>query len=77
MDRGNGVPARDVPHLFDAFYRGSNVSAATPGNGIGLHLVRKTIEAQDGSVAYAARPGGGAVFTLTIPSAESPRHANS
>jgi signal transduction histidine kinase len=71
MDRGSGVPAKDLPHLFDAFYRGSNVSVGTPGNGIGLHLVRKTIEAQSGSVAYAARLGGGAVFTLTIPSVES------
>jgi signal transduction histidine kinase len=68
MDRGNGVPAKDVPHLFEAFYRGSNVSPAMPGNGIGLHLVRKVIEAQKGTVDYADRPGGGAAFILTVPS---------
>lgn len=71
MDRGKGVPAADVPHLFDAFHRGSNVTTATPGNGIGLHLVRKTIESQNGSVTYADRPGGGAVFTLTVPAADA------
>jgi signal transduction histidine kinase len=71
MDRGPGVPAADVPHLFEAFHRGSNTSASTPGNGIGLHLVRKTMESQDGWVTHSERPGGGSVFTLTIPSAES------
>jgi signal transduction histidine kinase len=71
MDRGSGVPANDVPHLFDAFYRGSNVSTATPGNGIGLHLVRKIIESQNGAVSYESRDGGGAAFILTIPSADS------
>jgi signal transduction histidine kinase len=63
------VPAKDVPHLFDAFYRGSNVSSTTPGNGIGLHLVRKAMESQKGTVHYEDRPGGGAVFILTIPAA--------
>jgi two-component system sensor histidine kinase KdpD len=67
MDRGNGVPASDVPHLFEAFYRGSNVKPAMPGNGIGLRLVRTIIEAQQGAVWYEDRPGGGAVFVLTVP----------
>jgi signal transduction histidine kinase len=70
MDRGNGVPARDVAHLFEPFHRGSNTGPATPGNGIGLHLVRKTIEAQNGAVTYEDRPGGGAVFVLTLPSVQ-------
>jgi signal transduction histidine kinase len=73
MDRGAGVPPKDVPHLFEAFHRGSNVSTSTPGNGIGLHLVRKTIESQHGSVTYSDRPGGGSVFTLNIPAATESR----
>jgi signal transduction histidine kinase len=71
MDHGHGVPAKDAPHLFDPFHRGSNAKTSTPGNGIGLHLVKKTMESQHGTVAYSDRPGGGACFTLVLPSAES------
>ena len=69
-DRGSGVPANEVRHLFDPFHRGSNATAGMPGNGLGLHLVRKAMEAQNGAVEYAARPAGGASFTLIIPAAK-------
>ena len=70
-DRGDGVPEADIPHLFEAFHRGSNATTHTPGNGLGLHLVRKIMEAQHGTVTYARANEGGACFTLTIPAADS------
>jgi len=71
-DRGAGVPERDVKHLFGAFYRGSNASTNTPGNGLGLHLVDRIMEAQNGSVTYERSAHGGAKFTLTLRAAASP-----
>jgi signal transduction histidine kinase len=45
---------------------GSNV----PGNGLGLHLVKTIMQAQNGSVTFGPAPSGGARFTLLIPAAE-------
>lgn len=67
IDRGLGVPEADVRHLFEAFYRGSNASTNTPGNGLGLHLVERIMAAQDGAVTYSRTEEGGARFTLTLP----------
>ena len=69
MDRGRGVPPDEVRQLFEPFHRGTNAVAGIPGNGLGLHLVRKEMEAQHGSVEYAPRPEGGADFSLLIPTA--------
>ena len=70
-DHGPGVPEADIPHLFEPFHRGSNATTHTPGNGLGLHLVRKIMEAQKGAVSYEDGKDGGARFTLTIPAADS------
>jgi signal transduction histidine kinase len=69
-DHGPGVPADDVRHLFEPFHRGSNAATSTPGNGLGLHLVRKIMEAQNGAVTYEEGKDGGARFTLTMPAAD-------
>jgi signal transduction histidine kinase len=66
-DRGPGVPEADVRHLFEPFHRGSNADTNTPGNGLGLHLVRRIMTAQNGSVSYSPAEGGGAKFTLSLP----------
>src|SRR6266446_6541309 len=46
-DHGHGVPEADVRYLFKSFHRGSNTLTNMPGNGFGLHLVRKIVEAQN------------------------------
>jgi signal transduction histidine kinase len=69
IDHGPGVPLVDERHLFDPFRRGSNAATNTPGNGLGLHLVRRIMESQKGTVTYARAAHGGARFTLTLPSA--------
>ncbi|WP_183407241.1 ATP-binding response regulator [Nocardioides marmorisolisilvae] len=64
-DDGVGVPEQFRAQLFREFSRASGTVAA--GTGLGLHVVRTLAEAQGGSVSYADAPGGGSVFTLTLP----------
>ena len=68
-DQGLGIPASDVPHVFDRFFRGANVSARAdlPGTGLGLASVRQTIERHGGTVAVTSVEGAGSVFTLRLP----------
>lgn len=70
LDRGPGVPKNDAEHIFDKYYRSPSTSSVA-GTGIGLHLVKTIAELHGGTVDYAPRPGGGAIFTLTIPTART------
>jgi two-component system, OmpR family, sensor histidine kinase MprB len=65
-DHGDGVAETDLPYLFDRFYRGSN-SRGRQGSGLGLAIVRQVTEQHGGTAAVANAPGGGALFTLTLP----------
>ncbi|HJW11701.1 MAG TPA: HAMP domain-containing sensor histidine kinase [Albitalea sp.] len=71
-DTGPGIPAADVPHLFDRFYqsRGS-VAPATGegGKGLGLAIVKRIAELHGGSVAVASVWGAGTRVTLSLPAA--------
>jgi signal transduction histidine kinase len=67
-DHGPGVPAEDLPHIFEPFYRGTRaVSDQVQGNGLGLHLVRRIAEAHGGRVSVKSAPGEGAAFTIHLP----------
>src|SRR5207253_961052 len=66
-DHGPGIDPADKRHLFEPFYRGVRVESNIPGNGLGLHLVKRIMQAQNGRVTFIPAPGGGARFTLHIP----------
>jgi signal transduction histidine kinase len=66
LDRGPGVSAADARYVFDPFARGTETRV--PGSGLGLYLVRSLAEAQGGTVTLSERPGGGADFTVRLPS---------
>lgn len=66
-DRGPGIDAGEAAHLFEPFYRGRN-SAAVPGAGLGLAIVREVAVAHGGSVEIERRRGG-AAFTIELPAA--------
>jgi signal transduction histidine kinase len=69
-DHGPGVDAADLPHIFDAFYRGADATRRQiQGSGLGLALVRRIAEAHFGRVTVRTRPGGGSAFTLHLPDA--------
>lgn len=65
-DRGIGVPESDLTHIFEVFYRATNVGTI-PGTGLGLPLVRQIAEAHHGFVFCVSQPGVGTTFTLRIP----------
>jgi signal transduction histidine kinase len=65
-DHGRGIAARDLPHLFEPFYRGRD-AARTRGTGLGLTIVKQIAQAHGGSVDVARRRERGAAFTLSIP----------
>jgi len=65
-DRGPGVPPDQVERIFEKYFRGTGNGGA-PGTGIGLHLVKTIAELHCGTARYRPRPGGGALFLLTIP----------
>ena len=69
-DKGIGIPESDLPHIFEAFYRGRQVVAdQIHGNGLGLSLVKNIIEAHGGTIVVASTPGKGSSFTLSLPAA--------
>jgi signal transduction histidine kinase len=71
-DHGPGIPARDLPHIFDPFYRGGDaLEQQIHGNGLGLSLVKKIVAAHGGQVSVATRPGAGTAFTIVLPAAEA------
>lgn len=67
-DDGIGVPADDLPRIFDRFYRVDKMrSRAYGGTGLGLAIVSDTVRRRGGAVEAAARDGGGSVFTVRLP----------
>jgi signal transduction histidine kinase len=68
QDRGLGIKPEELPHIFEPFYRGSEVSAAQiHGNGLGLSLVKHIIEAHGGRVSVESKVEQGSTFTLHLP----------
>ena len=66
-DRGDGVPSEDRKRIFEKFYRVAIPNRHTSGRGVGLAIARGFAQALQGSLEYASRPGGGSIFTLTLP----------
>jgi PAS domain S-box-containing protein len=67
-DTGIGIPAEDLPHLFDRFYRGNNIQGRTfEGSGIGLALVQDLAKLHAGAVRVESQVGQGSTFIVTIP----------
>ncbi|MFJ9034996.1 ATP-binding protein [Streptomyces sp. NPDC102406] len=70
-DHGPGIPADELPYVFDRFWR-SPSARALPGSGLGLSIVARTVQACGGEVALAAADGGGTVATMRLPGAPTP-----
>ena len=65
-DRGPGIPAADLPHLFDRFYRGTQARAVS-GTGMGLSIARGLLAVERGRIWAENCAGGGAQFTIAVP----------
>ncbi len=66
-DRGPGIAATDLPHLFERFYRGREAGRRAAGTGMGLSIARGLLAAQHGDVRAENCPDGGARFTIVVP----------
>jgi PAS domain S-box-containing protein len=67
-DTGNGIPAEDVPHLFQKFYRVDNSATRTiGGTGLGLFIARKIIELYHGRIWVESELGKGSTFFINLP----------
>jgi len=67
-DRGVGIPADEVPQLFEHFYRARHANAeAVQGAGLGLTIARRIVEEHGGRIEVDSEPGSGSTFTVTLP----------
>ncbi|MER6099433.1 ATP-binding protein [Streptomyces sp. NPDC001728] len=66
-DTGHGIPAADLPHLFDRFWRADAARGrATGGSGLGLSIARQIVADHDGTVEVTSEVGVGSVFTVVL-----------
>jgi heavy metal sensor kinase len=65
-DTGIGISEKDLPHIFERFYRG-DPSRHHTGNGLGLSLAQAIAEAHGGKIHVVSNPGQGSTFTITLP----------
>jgi len=70
-DHGPGIPADELPHVFDRFWR-SPSARALPGSGLGLSIVARTVRQAGGEVTLTPAPGGGTIATIRLPGAPTP-----
>ncbi|HVM71548.1 MAG TPA: PAS domain S-box protein [Anaerolineales bacterium] len=71
-DHGMGIPAEDIPHLCERFFRGRNVTIAEiPGSGIGLYIVKSIVEELGGNLKIESIIKQGTTITVSLKHAES------
>lgn len=69
-DQGIGIPAEELPHLFNRFQRATNASAAQiEGTGLGLYICKAIVEAHSGQIELQSTPGEGTTIWFSIPEA--------
>jgi two-component system sensor histidine kinase BaeS len=67
-DDGEGIPAQDLPFIFDRFYRGEKSrSRKTGGAGLGLAIAKGIVEAHGGEITVTSKPDEGTKFTFILP----------
>jgi signal transduction histidine kinase len=66
MDTGEGIDAKDMPRIFERFYRG-DASRSKPGSGLGLSLCQAIVRAHGGEINVTSTPGKGSTFTVRLP----------
>jgi signal transduction histidine kinase len=72
QDNGAGIPAEDLPYLFDRFWRGdrSRGRGSGAGSGLGLAIARQLVQAHGGKIEVDSQEGEGTKFTIELPTAE-------
>jgi two-component system sensor histidine kinase VicK len=70
-DQGVGIPADDLPHIFDRFFRIRQTRSARNGYGLGLYVARAFVDAHGGRINVESAPGAGSTFHVWLPVASS------
>ena len=70
IDHGIGIPEKDQVHLFERFFRATNVTNIQ-GTGLGLHIVGRYIELLNGHISYQSQLEDGSVFLIKLPNKQS------
>jgi two-component system OmpR family sensor kinase/two-component system sensor histidine kinase BaeS len=67
-DTGTGIPAADLPYIFDRFWRGDRSRARTEGSsGLGLSIAKQLVQAHGGAITAESEIGKGTTFTIELP----------
>ncbi len=67
QDRGEGISAEDLPHIFERFYRSSHSPRRPDSVGLGLFITRMLVQVHGGRIWVESRPGEGSTFFFTLP----------
>ncbi len=65
-DKGLGIPEKDLPHIYESFYRGSNIISAE-GNGLGLTIIKRYVDLLQGKIVVDSKVGEGTTISIHIP----------
>lgn len=65
-DQGKGIPEKDLPKIFESFYRAGNVGNIS-GTGLGLAILKRSVEELGGHISVDSKEGRGTIFTVTLP----------
>jgi signal transduction histidine kinase len=77
-DNGEGIPAKDIPNIFERFYRvDKSRDRATGGTGLGLTIAKRLVEAHGGKIKAQSQLGKGSRFSFTIPVSKEPHQTTS
>jgi signal transduction histidine kinase len=71
-DRGIGIPAQDLGHVFERYHRASNVTGHFEGSGIGLAAARQIVEQHGGRISVESTEGEGSTFDVELPLNDEP-----
>jgi signal transduction histidine kinase len=67
-DTGQGIPAEDLPHMFERFYRADKSRSRIQGhNGLGLAICKAIVDAHGGSITVSSQVGAGSTFSVRLP----------
>jgi two-component system NtrC family sensor kinase len=66
-DQGQGIPQEDQPHIFEKFYRASNISSDAVGTGLGLAIVKTIVESHNGRIWVESKVNEGSTFFVVLP----------
>jgi len=68
-DTGPGIPPRDLPRIFERFYKVDRARGGQPGSGLGLSIARHLVELQGGTITAESTPGAGTLVLVRLPRA--------